>query len=72
MDTDRTVGPGAPLVPETSLDDTNVVMVFKLFDHDLLLGMIDHYLKANFVLAGETPLWEMWVRTTPLPVPTGN
>jgi hypothetical protein len=62
MDVERTVGPRSPLVPERDLVDTNVVMVFKLYNHDLLFDMIKDYLAANFHIAGETPIWQMWVR----------
>lgn len=62
MDSDRTVGPRSPIVPTRDFVDTNVVMIFKLYDHDLLLGMVQDYLQVNFHVAGETPIWQMWVR----------
>jgi hypothetical protein len=62
MDVERTVGPRSPLVPERDLVDANVVMVFKLYNHDLLFDMIKDYLASNFHIAGETPIWQMWVR----------
>lgn len=66
LDAARTVGPGAPMDPETTLDDTNVVMIPKIFDHKIFLDMIEPYLKKNFSMVGETPLWEMWVRQSEL------
>ncbi len=62
MDVERTVGPRSPVIPERDLADTNVVMVFKLYDHELIFDMIKVYLGANFHIAGETPIWQMWVR----------
>jgi len=62
LDVERMVGPRSPIVPERDFVDVNVVMVFKLYDHDELLGMVQDYLKANFHIAGETPIWQMWVR----------
>lgn len=62
MDDERTIGPRAPIVPERDFVDTNVVMVFKIYDHDMLLAMVHDYLEANFHVVGETPIWQMWVR----------
>jgi len=62
MDIERTFGPRSPIVPEHDFSDTNVVMVFKLYNHDKLFEMVHGYLEANFHIAGETPIWQMWVR----------
>jgi len=71
LDAHRTVGPGAPMDPETTYDDTNVVMVLKIFQDKIFYDMVSPYLKRNFSLVGETPLWEMWVRQSDLK-PVGN
>ncbi|HVI91624.1 MAG TPA: hypothetical protein VM659_25230, partial [Dongiaceae bacterium] len=71
LDADRTVGPGAPLDPETTLDDTNVVMIPKVFEYKVFYDMAAPYLTKNFSLVGETPLWQMWVRQSDLK-PAGN
>jgi hypothetical protein len=66
LDPHRTVGLGAPMDPETTYDDTNVVMVLKVFQEKIFYDMVAPYLTKNFVLVGETPLWQMWVRQSAL------
>lgn len=62
MDLERTVGARSPIKPEQDFVDANVVMIFKLYNHDILFSMVRDYLKSNFHVAGETPIWQMWVR----------
>lgn len=62
MDIDRTVGALSPMVPERDFSDVNVVMIFKLYDHDTLYNMVRDYVTRNFHVVGETPIWQMWVR----------
>ncbi|HVI90535.1 MAG TPA: hypothetical protein VM659_19705 [Dongiaceae bacterium] len=71
LDAHRTVGLGAPMDPETTYDDTNVVMVLKVFQDKIFVDMAAPYLTKNFSLVGETPLWQMWVRQSDLK-PAGN
>ncbi|HWU01021.1 MAG TPA: hypothetical protein VN229_25505 [Terriglobales bacterium] len=66
LDAHRTVGLGAPMDPETTYDDTNVVMVLKVFQDKIFYDMVAAYLTKNFSLVGETPLWQMWVRQSDL------
>lgn len=72
IDQDRTIGLRAPIIPETTFDDTNVIMILKLHDHEIPLNMVKAYLMVNFKIAGETPIWQMWVRTTALAPSTGS
>ncbi|HVJ40076.1 MAG TPA: hypothetical protein VM639_01215 [Dongiaceae bacterium] len=62
MDYERTFGPRSPIMPEKDFSDANVVMVLKIYDHEKLFSMVSDYLHANFHIAGETPVWQMWVR----------
>lgn len=62
MDYERTFGPRSPIVPERDFSDANVVMVLKIYDHEKLFDMVADYLRANFHVVGETPIWQMWVR----------
>jgi hypothetical protein len=62
MDMDRTVSTKAPIMPERDFADVNVVMVLKIQDDNELFDMVRDYLAHNFHVAGETPIWQMWVR----------
>jgi hypothetical protein len=41
-------------------------MVLKVFQEKIFYDMVAPYLTKNFVLVGETPLWQMWVRQSAL------
>jgi hypothetical protein len=62
LDMERTIGPRSPIIPERDFADVNVVMIFKIYDNEELFGMVQDYLKSNFHIAGETPIWRMLVR----------